>query len=219
MAPENSAGARRIFQATATSVLLAAAVMAIGVGLVAVLSARGNTETWNRWSNVGQAFGVINSVVSALAVAVVLMQFRLMRAQQAEQAEQGRTQQATEAVLRRAADVDVRKLHMSLIQLALDRPDLADVWPGTVGVTPAKRAQHLYANLLIQHTWLQYTAGIRTREETLSALRYLFTSPKIRAFWRDTAADRTRIYVDGDGELDLAAAADRIWAEHERAAR
>jgi hypothetical protein len=213
-----SAVVHPIFKATATSVLLAAVVMTAGVGLVAALSARGNAETWTRWSDVGQAFGVVNSVVSALAVVVVLMQARMMRAQQAEQVEQGRTQQATLRALSRTADVDVRKLHMSLIGIALEHPDLADVWPWPANISATKRSQHMYANLLIQHTWLQYTAGICTEDETLSTLRFLLSSPKIRAFWRDTAASREGIYVDGTDELDLAAAADAIWAEYARAA-
>jgi hypothetical protein len=209
-----------VFRATAAVVLVTTAVVLTGVSLVAGLGARGDAETWTRWSDVGQAFGAVNSIVAALAVAAALVtwlwQSREMRAQRTELAEQGRTLLDTQTVLRRSADVDVRKLHMSLIQIALDRPELAEVWPDVGGTGPERRAQYLYANLLIQHTWLQYTSGISTQEEMLSALRYLFTSPKIRAFWRDTAGNRSGIYVEGDAELDLAAAADRIWAEQER---
>jgi hypothetical protein len=208
-----------VFRATVAVVVLTAAVVVVGVGLAAVLSARGDTATWTRWSDVGQAFGVVNSVVSALAVAAVLttwvFQRQEMRAQWTELAEQGRVLRDTQAALRRSADVDVRKMHVSLIQMALDRPDLAEVWPAFGAPDPATTAQHMYANLMLQHAWLLYTAGVSNEEELLKLLRHLFTSSKVRAYWRDTADARMSLYTDGTEEFSLAMAADRIWAEYQ----
>jgi hypothetical protein len=53
------------------TVALTAVVVTAGVGMVAFLGERGDAATWKRWSEVGQAFGVVNSVVAALAVAAL----------------------------------------------------------------------------------------------------------------------------------------------------
>jgi hypothetical protein len=49
----------------------------------------------------------------------------------------------------------------------------------------------------------------------ISNLRFLFASPKVRAFWRDTADSRQSIYVEGTKVADLAATAEEIWREYE----
>src|SRR5882724_1137422 len=110
--------------------LVAAVVIASGVGLVAILGRRGDDSTWTRWSSVGQAFGVVNSVVSALAVAALVitwaLQSRDLRDQRAELTVQRRILERAEAALCRSADVDVRKLHVTLIGMAVDNPHLAE---------------------------------------------------------------------------------------------
>jgi hypothetical protein len=123
--------------------------------------------------------------------------------------------QEAQTLQRRSFDVEVRKLHVHLMQMAIEHPHLATVWPN-LGITdPATLSQHMYANLIIQHVHLQYTTGIATRDELISNLRSLFASPNIRAFWRDTASTRRSIYVEGTTELDLAALIDDIWREYE----
>jgi hypothetical protein len=92
---------------------------------------------------------------------------------------------------------------------------LAAVWPHTTLKDPTTQAQVMYANLLLQHAWLQYSTGIATREEMVSNIRFLFASPKVRAFWESTASGRKGIYVDGGSEADLASVADEIWREYQ----
>jgi hypothetical protein len=192
--------------------MLVVAVLISGVGLVAFVGQRGDDRTWSRWSSVGEAFGAMNSVISALALATLVitwsLQSRDMRGQRSELADQRRTLEGLEAAQRRSADVDVRGLHVALIRIALEQKHLAEVWPSGGLADSVTRSQHMYANLLIQHMWLQYTIGIASREEMISSLRYLFASPKVRAFWSDTANSRHNIYVEGSQESDLAKATD-----------
>ncbi|XVU22414.1 DUF6082 family protein [Actinoplanes sp. CA-054009] len=81
--------------------LLAAVVLVIGIGLVALVGQRGDDTTRTRWSSVGEAFGVVNSIVSAIAVAAVVITWSLQRrdllSQQAELAVQRRVPEGTEA--------------------------------------------------------------------------------------------------------------------------
>jgi hypothetical protein len=181
------------------TVALTAVVVTAGVGMVAFLGERGDAATWKRWSEVGQAFGVVNSVVAALAVAaLVLTSLAQSRGQRDQQ-----------------TDISVRHLHIALIRMAIDNPHLAAVWPHTTLKDPTTQAQVMYANLLLQHAWLQYSTGIATREEMVSNIRFLFASPKVRAFWESTASGRKGIYVDGGSEADLASVADEIWREYQ----
>ena len=123
--------------------------------------------------------------------------------------------EGAQTALHRSTDIDVRKLHVTLIRMAVENPHLADVWPSNVSAGPQAKSQHMYCNLLLQHVWLQYQIEMATREETISNLRYLFASPKMRAFWKDTASNRNSIYNDDTRDSGLAAEADRIWHEYE----
>ena len=104
---------------------------------------------------------------------------------------------------------------MELTSMAIHNPILADVWPNQVRNDPIVRSQHMYANLLLQHARLQYTTGVDSRAELIANLQYLFASPKVRAFWRDTANSRKSIYVDESEEQDFARLADQIWSRYE----
>ena len=183
---------------TLASVFTATVVVA-GVGLVAFVGQRGNNETWRRWSDVGQAFGLVNSVIAAVAVAVLiatsLAQSRGQRAQQAE--------------------ISLRQLHVTVIRMAIDNPHLAAVWPRTSSEDPGTQAQHMYVNLLLQLAWSKYTTGIATREEMISNLRFLFASPVVRNYWRETTSSRNSLYIEGTLEASLAQLADEIWREYE----
>jgi hypothetical protein len=211
--------ARPLLLLLGVTLIVIVGVVIGGVALVAFLGNQGDDADWSRWSDIGEAFGVVNSVVSAFAVAALVitwtLQMRDRREQQAELVLQRRIVEGAETALRRSADVDVRKLHVNLIRMAVDHPHLADVWPSHSEVDPRIQTQHMYANLLIQHVWLGFTAGIVTREEMIANLRYLFASPRVRAFWRDTADSRRNIYVENTTEVTLAAIAEDIWREYE----
>jgi len=181
------------------TMVLTGAVVAAGVGMVALIGQSGGDSTWRRWSDVGQAFGVVNSVVAALAVAALVI----------TSAAQSRSQRDQQT------EISVRQLHVTLTRMGIDNPHLAAVWPRTATEDPVIQSQYMYANLLLQHAWLQYTTGTATREEMISNVRFLFASPKVRAFWGTTANSRQSIYVEGTTEASLADVADQIWREYQ----
>src|SRR5687768_14613957 len=59
------------------TLILTVAVVIGGVALVAFLGDHADDASWSRWSDVGQAFGVVNSVVSAFAVAALVITWTL----------------------------------------------------------------------------------------------------------------------------------------------
>ncbi|GID29579.1 DUF6082 family protein [Paractinoplanes brasiliensis] len=192
--------------------VLASVVVVGGFALVVVLGRRGDDLTWSRWSSAGEAFGVVNSLISVLAVVAVLVtwstQYRLLREQRAELAQQREIQEDR-------ADLDLRKMHVDLIRLALENPHLAAVWPRIAGADPVIESQHMYANLILQHIWTDYSAGRSSREQMINTLRYLFASPAVRDFWRATESSRRSIYVDQSEQLNFVSVVDEIWQQCE----
>jgi hypothetical protein len=196
---------RGILKVALAMLFLTVFMIAGGMAMVAVLGGRGDAATWARWSNVGQTFEAVNSVFSIFVIGGVLISWAFQAWQM----------QFAQVALQRSVNAEVRNQHVALIRMAINDPDLAAVWPNDSCGDPVTERQYLYANLLIQHIWLQHTAGVATHEEMINNLKHVFASPIVRAFWRDTANTRHNIYVDGTGEKGLAAAASEIWNEYE----
>jgi uncharacterized membrane protein len=193
--------------------LLVLAVLVVGVGMVAALGELAHKATWDVWSSVGQAFGVLASVLSSLALVAVVIVFRAQRRELIEQQAELALQRDE---LRRSADANVRMLHVRLIGLAIDDPSLASVWPSSSPeVSPERHRQYLYANLILQQARVQRTIGDYSEEEFASNLRYLFTSPIIREFWLSTEDSRRRLLVPGTAEFSFVEHLDGICREYE----
>jgi hypothetical protein len=194
-----------MFKTALAMLLLTVLMIAGGIGMVAVLGRQGDSGTWARWGDVGQTFEAVSSVVSAFAIGGILISWTYQAWQM----------QFAQLALQRSVDADVRNQHVALMRMAINDPDLAAVWAHDGSNNPVTQRQYFYANLLIQHAWLQHTTGIATHAEMVSNLKHLFASPIVRAFWRDTANTRQNVYVDRTGEQRLAAAATEIWNEYE----
>jgi hypothetical protein len=201
-----------------TSVAFVAALLATGIGMVAMVGQGGSTDIWHRWSDVGQAFGVLTAVFSGLAlVALVVtfwMQLKELREQRVELAVQRRSLVDAQAELFRTAEANLHSLHMGLLKIALDDVDLAAVWPPLAPDLSAERnRQYVYANLVIQHAWMGLRLGPYSEAEIKRNMRYLFTSPLIREFWQATANARSVLLVPGTPEHHFAELADELFRE------
>jgi hypothetical protein len=196
---------RGILEVALAMLLLTVLMIAGGIAMVAVLGGQGDPATWARWGNVGQTFEAVNSVVSAFAIGGILISWTFQAWQM----------QFAQLALQRSVDAEVRNQHITLIQMAINDQDLAAVLPNDGGSDSPTQRQYFYANLLIQHAWLQHTTGVATHAEMVNNLKYLFASPMVRAFWRDTANSRHNIYVEGTAEKGLNAVATGIWNEYE----
>jgi hypothetical protein len=204
----------------AVSVASVGAVLTAGLALVAVVAQAGSTDTWSRWSNAGQAFGVLTAVFSGFALAALVitfwMQLQELKAQRMELCQQRELLGQARAALHRSAEADLAALHHSLIKMAMDDGDLAKIWPplGT-GLAARSNRQYLYANLIIQHHWLRFQISDYTEAELRSVLRYLFSSPLMREFWRSTERSRATFLLPGTQEFlfhDVAADVFREWS-------
>jgi hypothetical protein len=188
------------------SVAFVGTILLAGIGMVALVTAEGSTDTWARWSNAGQAFGVLTAVLSALALAALLVTFWLqlqeLKSQRIELCQQRELLADAKSALHRSAEAELRSLHSDLTRMAIEDSELAEVWPALQpGLTPSRNRQYLYANLILQHSWLSYRLGEFTEAEMRSHLRYLFTSPLFRAFWEAVQEQRGALLVPGTDEF------------------
>jgi len=218
--PGPLARAARLVKWTVVTITFLGLVLLAGVGIVALLGRDGSDRTWSRWGNVGDAFGALNSLLSGLAVAAIvvtfLVQFQELKVQRTDLARQRDSLNRAESELRRSAEAKLRMLHVDLMKMAMDDTSLAEVWPPLAPrLSHEENKQYFYANLILQHAWLQLRINVYTEAEMHSYLRYVFTSPIMREYWQISMRSRNRILVPGTAEFLFNEAADAICREYE----
>ncbi len=207
-----------------TVLLLAGVAAALFAGLAASSTIAGTAPeaTWAVRANVGETFGVLNAIFSGLALAAVVvtfwMQFTELRSQRAELALQRDSLIQTQTELHRSAEAHLRRLHVDLVKMSIDDPELANVWP-KVTDSVSRHRQYQYANLIIQHNWLQVQISEFSTAELQSTFRFLFSSPIIREYWIMTAGVRSRTVVPGSFEHRMTLLGDEVCAEYEHVLR
>lgn len=201
------------------AILMVLIILSLGLGAAALLETTGSPEGWSARANIGDSFGVINAIVSGLALAALIvtlwLQWRELSLQRAELVMQRDSLNQSRVELYRSAEASLRMLHVDLIRMSIDDPSLAAVWPPLhPGAPHEKERQYLYANLIYQYMWLGLRISDYSDEEVQNRLRYMFTSPLMREYWRAAAKARMSL-VPGTPEADFAEAADRICGEYE----
>jgi hypothetical protein len=188
------------------------ATLLAGVGVAAVLARQGGSEEWRTWSDVGQTFGVLSSIISSLALLAVVITARQNRT---ELEHQRQFLVHNHAELRRSSHANLGMLHQQLLRMSIEDEELAAVWPALdPDASPRVNRQLLYANLI-------YTYHIRALESdnhsdatVLGSMRYLFANPIMRNYWH--AAKSGRDQLDPQcAEAVFAQRIDKICAEYE----
>jgi Family of unknown function (DUF6082) len=171
-----------------------------GVGVAAVLGRQGATGDWSRWSDVGQTFGVLSSIISGLALVAVVVTARVQFRE-----------------LQRSAAAELSMLHLEILKMSINDPQLAEVWPAfRPGLSVESNRQFLYANIIYQFHWTSLKLNKATDEEVLGSMRYLFTSHLMRKYW--TAAERARGSLEpGSPEHAFAKKLDELCRDYEAA--
>ena len=185
---------------TSGTVVLTLLTVLAGVGLAAVLGWRGAAEDWNRWSDVGQTFGVLSSIISGLALVAVVITARVQFRE-----------------LQRSAAADLSMLHLEILKLSINDPQLAEVWPAfQPNLSVERNRQFLYANIIYQFHWTSLKLNKATDEQVLGSMRYLFTSPLMRKYW--AAAERARTSLEpGSPEHQFAKKLDELCRDYDTA--
>jgi Family of unknown function (DUF6082) len=221
-ATSRSSAPSRIAVWSAGLVALTTVTLLAGVGVAAMLSRRGDAADWSKWSDVGQTFGVLSSIISGLALTALVVtarvQFREMQETRRELERQRLSLTRNHSELQRTAEANRGMLHLEILKLAIDDPRLAEVWPPfEPGLTVEQNRQYLYANIIYQsqRTWMKIVG--HSDEDVLDAMRYLFTSPVIRDYWKAAARARSSL-LPGTEEHLLAQKVDLLWRDYEAVA-
>lgn len=196
-------------------------ILAFGVLIDLVLATAVSKDTWQKWSNVGQAFEAVAAVFAAFGFAALvvtfLMQFKELQLQRQELALQRHEMSQTQAELHRSAEADLRRLHVELLRMAINDDGLGAVWqdPDDSTHPHSVRRQFWYANLIYQHQRLAMELGDFGEEAVVSVLRRLFRNPIMRAYWKAAAEPRAADLVEGTREWLFAQTADAICREYD----
>jgi hypothetical protein len=190
-----------------------------GVGVAALLARRGAAAEWNKWSDVGQTFGALSSIISGLALAAVVitarMQFQEMRQSRAEMEYQRHFLMDNHLELQRTAAANLGQLHLEILKLSIEDASLAEVWPPfEPNITPSLNRQYIYANIIYQFNLTSLRTGGKSDEEVIANLRLLFSSPLMRGYWKAAAKGRKVLPPDSP-EMLVAQTADAICQEYE----
>jgi hypothetical protein len=181
--------------AVAIVILLA---LLVGVGVAAVLGRQAAAEDWSRWSDVGQTFGVLSSIIGGLALVAVVMTARVQFRE-----------------LQRSAAAELSMLHLEILKMSINDPELAEVWPEfRPDLSVESNRQFLYANIIYQFHWTSLRLNKATDEEVLGSMRYLFTSSIMRKYWAAAAQARTSL-DPGSPEYAFARKLDEICRHYE----
>jgi hypothetical protein len=188
------------------------ATLLAGVGVAAILARQGGTEEWRTWSDVGQTFGVLSSIISSLALLAVVITARQNRAE-LERQRQFLTH--SHAELRATSHAHLGMLHQQLVNMSIEDEDLAAVWPAIDLDVPAHvNRQFRYANLIYSFQLRAMQSENYSEAAIMESLRYLFSSPVMRAYWHATESGRRQLDPEGS-EFVFARRVDRICAEYE----
>jgi hypothetical protein len=115
--------------------------------------------------------------------------------------------------LHRGAEVGLRALHVQLIGMSIQDPQLAELWPAFgPGLSPEEHRKYLYANLIFWHQSLAMTTGDYSEEQVRSSLRFLFTNPLMRGYWMATREQHLRT-PETSKERRFVQLAEEIFAE------
>ncbi|MFE2426058.1 DUF6082 family protein [Streptomyces sp. NPDC059373] len=188
--------------------LLATAVcvlMSIAMTLVPDLRSQGS-------GNAGQAYGAVASSSAVLVLFLMAKTLRLqreetslqrqelelqreeMRLQRIELELQREEMRRSAGELHRSAEAELRGLHMQLLKMSIDDPDLAEVWPPLApGLSFKRSRQYSYANLIYAHLLLGHSLGTLSDREALGHMRSIAATPVFREYWAAARAMRDEL--------------------------
>ncbi|MDQ0940220.1 DUF6082 family protein [Streptomyces sp. V1I1] len=197
----------------ATALIALAAIMVSSWLIQTVESQEGGTAEAATRGQVGDYFGGANAIFSGLAflslLVALLLQYQELRMQRRELADQRDELTRSREALHRNAEASMRSLHIELMRMAMDDPDLAAVWNDYPDVSVEEGRQHLYANLIYGHFVLAYDWNRYTDEELMVHARGLQASEPFRRFW-EVSRGRKLDLPEGSNERRLVEIMDAV---------
>ena len=193
---------------TSISLLFGLFLIASSLIVPTLLLLRADARTLNRWSQIGQAVspvGVFFSGVAFIGISLTLfLQRRELQNQRAELTIAMDEQQRT-------SEVALRQLHTDLIKMAIEDPDLREVWPPIAPGAEETKKDH-YCNLILNLQKVAYETRTIELAELRAALAYLMASRDIYRFWEKARGTRVTVTAGDEAEDYFTAEVDRAFA-------
>ncbi|MGW2827782.1 DUF6082 family protein [Streptomyces sp. NPDC001286] len=208
----------RQFIATTGAILVAC----LGCAFVSVLLVQIPLLQSNSSSNAGQAFGAASA---ASTTAALFYMARTMRMQKKEsELQRLALQSQLEALeaqcdvaglsrgeLHRTSEALIRGLHMSILKMAVDDPELAATWPSfDQDESTASNRQRLYMNQVLGLQLLAFEMGYEERHIEAS-MKHLFSNPLWCEFWEKRRLDRAQNVPPDTTEGEFSRIAQRAY--------
>ncbi|GAA3457701.1 DUF6082 family protein [Dactylosporangium matsuzakiense] len=132
----------------------------------------GTTDAWNRLSLIGQAYGSVSAIISAIALAGVVVSLVVQRQQ-----------------TRIAAQYSFRQQHFAVYRAALDDPALMECIGSNQDLDISKRRQLIYINLISTFWYSAWHVGDLRDAELSSNLKSEIFSTEIGRLWWQRARE------------------------------
>jgi hypothetical protein len=202
---------RRRLRALLTGTALLAGLILVASSLIVptLLLLRVDYRTLNRWSLIGQAVSPVGVFFSGVAFIGITLTLFLQRWELQNQREE-----LTIALdeQQRTSEVALRQLHTDLIKMAIEDPELREVWPPiSPGVAETKKDH--YCNLILNLQKVAYEARTVELAELRSALEYLMASGDMYRFWEKARAARVAVTAGDEAEDYFTAEVDRAFVK------
>jgi len=165
-------------------------------------------ETRELWALIGQAVAPIGILYSGIAILAIVITLLAQRRELQNQREELRLALEDQ---RRSSEIALRQLHVDLIRMAIDDPELAEVWPPIAPGVPETRKDH-YCNLILNLQKVAYEAGTIEEKELKGVLRYLMQSHDMYSFWTKARRARVEITAGDPGEDYFTAQVDEAYS-------
>ena len=145
-------------------VVLGAVVVGVALSPVAVNLIDNGDRDWARLSTIGQAYGPVSALLSAVALGVVIL---LQRRQ-----------------LRHERLGMIRAMHLEILQTAFDDPVYAQCWGPRMAPRGVDERLFYYANLILTLWLYSYEIGELREGQLRSYVRGYFLAEISREYWR-----------------------------------
>ena len=157
-------------QITGGVVVLAIIVMGVAISPTAMTVLDWEDSDWTRLSEIGQAYGPVSALLSAIALCLVVL---VQRAQ-----------------VRHERTWLVRDMHLNVLHVALDDPSYAQCWGPRVSPDRIDERHFFYTNMIILLWFYSWESGELHDGHIRSYARGMFDSEVPREYWREFGAWR-----------------------------
>jgi hypothetical protein len=137
----------------------------------------------------GDSFGIFSSLFSGLALIGLLYTIHQQGEELKLQREEMKSQRGE---MSKTVATQIRQLHIELLKMAVEHPDLQEVWEEEGLIEKISFKQNTYMNLIVSHWEMQHINGMVPREQVEEMLDTYMQRSYFQKFWANSGKYRDR---------------------------